>query len=116
MTYSVGVPLLLLLESTFIFTVRALLFHQRRNIGKAPFIVAFAALALLTLLAMGADIQAHLFGGLFFSVPRAVMYPPLMAAFLMIYITEGTLSAQRLIYGLLVLGGIAVYMAEMIYL
>ena len=116
MTYSIGVPLLLLLESTFIFTVMALLFHQRHNIGKAPFIMAFSALALLTLLAMGADIQAHLFGGLFFSVPRAVMFPPLMAGFLMIYITEGTLSAQRLIYGLLVLGGIAVYMAEMIYL
>jgi len=116
MTYSAGVPLLLLLESTFIFTVMALLFHQRHNIGKASFIVAFSAFALLTLLAMGADIQAHLFGGLFFSVPRAVMYPPLMAGFLMIYITEGTLSAQRLIYGLLVLGGIAVYMSEMIYL
>lgn len=116
MTYSVGVPLLLLLESTFIFTVLALLFHQRHNIGKAPFIVAFSSLVLITLLTMGADIQAHLFGGLFFSVPRAVMFPPLMAAFLMIYITEGTLSAQRLIYGLLILGGIAVYMAEMIYL
>ena len=116
MTYSVGVPLLLLLESTFIFTVLALLFHQRHNIGKAPFIVAFSSLTLITLLTMGADIQAHLFGGLFFSVPRAVMFPPLMAAFLMIYITEGTLSAQRLIYGLLILGGIAVYMAEMIYL
>ena len=66
MTYSIGVPLLLLLESTFIFTVMALLFHQRHNIGKAPFVTAFSALALLTLLAMGADIQAHLFGGLFF--------------------------------------------------
>ena len=116
MSYSVGVPLLLLLEGTFIFTVLALLFHQRRNIGKAPFAIAFSALCLLTALAMGADIQAHLFGGLFFSVPKAVMFPPVLAVYLMIYITEGTLSAQRLIYGLLVLGGILIYMAEMIYL
>ena len=52
MPYFVGVPLLLLLESTFIFTVLALLFHQRANIGKSPFTMAFSALLLLTFLAM----------------------------------------------------------------
>ena len=68
MPYFIGVPLLLLLESTFVFTVLALLFHQRTNIGKSPFTMAFSALLLLTFLTMGADIQAHLWSGLFFSV------------------------------------------------
>ena len=116
MSYSVGVPLLLLLESTFIFTVLALLFHQRSNIGKSPFTMAFSALLLLTFLIMGADIQAHLFGGMFFSVPRVVMFTPVMAIYLLTYIADGTLSAQRLIYGILAICVIMVYMAEMVYL
>ena len=116
MSYSVGVPLLLLLEGTFIFTVLALLIHQRSNIGKSPFTMAFSALLLLTFLIMGADIQAHLFSGMFFSVPQVVMFTPLMAIYLLTYIVDGTLSAQRLIYGILAVCVIMAYMAEMVYL
>ena len=116
MSYSTGVLLLLLLESTFIFTILALLFHQRNNIGKAPFVMAFSTLTLLTFLAMGADIQAHLWGGLFFSVPKVVMFAPILAVYLLFYIVEGTLAAQRLIYGLLATSVALLYMAEMIYL
>ena len=116
MSYATGVPLLLLLESTFIFTMLALLFHQRANIGKSPFVMAFSALTLLTFLAMGADIQAHLWGGLFFSVPKVVMFAPILAVYLLFYIVEGTLAAQRLIYGLLAIAVALIYMAEMIYL
>lgn len=116
MTYSVGVSLLLLLEGTFIFTVLALLFHQRNNIGKSPFIMAFSALNVFTLMIMGADIQAHLFSWMYFSIPKVVMFSPLLAIYLLVYISEGTLSAQRMIYGLLAICGIAVYISEMIYL
>lgn len=116
MPYFIGVPLLLLLESTFIFTVLALLFHQRANIGKTPFVMAFSALLLLTFLAMGADIQAHLWSGLFFSVPRVIMFTPVMAIFLLTYIVEGTLSAQRLIYGFLAVFLVLIYITEIIYL
>ncbi|MBQ9754911.1 MAG: hypothetical protein IJV93_09215 [Lentisphaeria bacterium] len=116
MPYFIGVPLLLLLESTFVFTVLALLFHQRTNIGKSPFTMAFSALLLLTFLTMGADIQAHLWSGLFFSVPKVIMFTPLMAIYLLTYIVDGTLSAQRLIYGILAVGVVLVYIAEMIYL
>ena len=72
MPYAIGGPLLLLLESTFIFTILALLFHQRSNIGKAPFVMSFSVLSLLAFLAMGADIQAHIGSGMFFSVPKVV--------------------------------------------
>ncbi len=116
MPYVFGVPLLLLLESTFIFTALALLFHQRTNIGKSPFTMAFSALLLLTFLTMGADIQAHLWGGLFFSVPKVIMFTPLMAIYLLTYIVDGTLSAQRLIYGILAVMLVVIYMSEMIYL
>lgn len=116
MPYFIGVPLLLLLESTFVFTVLALLFHQRNNIGKAPFTMTFSALLLLTFLTMGADIQAHLWSGLFFSVPKVIMFSPLMAIYLLTYIAGGTLSAQRLIYGILAVGLVLAYIAEMIYL
>ena len=116
MPYFIGVPLLLLLESTFVFTVLALLFHQRTNIGKTPFTMAFSALLLLTFLTMGADIQAHLWSGLFFSVPKVVMFTPLMAIYLLTYIVWGTLSAQRLIYGILAVGLALAYIAEMIFL
>ena len=116
MSYSIGVPLLLLLESTFIFTILALLFHQRSNIGKAPFVMAFSVLTLLAFLAMGADIQAHIGAGMFFSVPKVVMFTPVLAIYLLVYIADGTLAAQRLIYGLLAIGVILAYIAEMIYL
>ena len=116
MPYFLGVPLLLFLESTFIFTVLALLFHQRNNIGKSPFIMAFATLLLMTILAMGADIQAHLWGGLFFPVPKVVMFTPIMAVYLLTYIVDGTLPAQRLIYGILAVCLVVIYMAEIIYL
>ena len=116
MPYFVGVPLLLLLESTFIFTVLALLFHQRSNIGKSPFTMAFSALLLLTFLAMGADIQAHLWSGFFFSVPKVIMFTPVMAIYLLTYIVDGTLSAQRLIYGFLAVFLVLIYVTEMIYL
>lgn len=116
MVQSVGVTLLLLLESAFIFTVLALLFHQRKNIGKSPFIMAFSALNVFTFLILGADIQAHLFSNIYFSIPKVVMFSPLLTIYLLTYISEGTLSAQRLIYGLLAVCGIAVYISEMVYL
>ncbi|MBR2373592.1 MAG: hypothetical protein IKA87_05115, partial [Lentisphaeria bacterium] len=116
MPHSIGVVLLLFLESTFIFTVLALLFHQRKNIGKSPFIMVFSAFNVFTFLIMGADIQAHVYAGMYFSVPEVIMFSPLLAIYLLTYIEEGTLSAQRLIYGLLAICGISVYIAEMVYL
>lgn len=116
MSFTIGVPLLLLLESTFIFTILALLFHQRSNIGKSPFVMALSTLLLLTVLIMGADIQAHLWGDMFFSVAKVVMFTPLMAIYLLVYIVDGTLAAQRLLYGILAICAVIIYMAEMIYL
>lgn len=116
MPYSLGVPLLLLLESTFIFTILALLFHQRSNIGKAPFVMVFSVLTVLTFLTMGADIQAHLGNGMFFPVPKVVMFTPVLTAYLLVYIVDGTLAAQRLIYGLLAVSIVLIYIAEMVFL
>ena len=104
------------MESTFIFTVLGLLLHQRKNIGKTPFAMAFSALLILTFLAMGADIQAHIWSGLYFSVPKVVMFTPLMAIFLLTYIVDGTLFAQRLIYGIIGVFLVLIYITEMIYL
>ena len=44
------------------------------------------------------------------------MFTPVMAIYLLTYIVDGTLSAQRLIYGFLAVFLVLIYVTEMIYL
>ena len=105
--------LLTFLEMTFIFVGLGLLYSQRRTIGSAPFYMSLGLLLLFSHFISAADIRTVLFGAYEFEVGRIVVFLPVLAAYLMVYITEGTLAAQRIIIGAAVLFGLYLYLGEL---
>ncbi len=103
---------LTLLEMIFIFVSLALLHSQRRAIGKAPFYMAAGMLLLFAHLVVAADCRALLAGTFDFPIGRVVIFLPVLASLLMVYITEGTLATQRMIIGSVVLYGLFLYVGE----
>ena len=104
--------LLTFLELTFIFVGLALLYSQRRAIGKAPFFMSLGLLLLFSHFIGAADLRVTLIGTLDFQVGNTIIFLPILAALLMVYITEGTLAAQRTIIGIVVLYGLYLYIGE----
>ncbi len=104
--------LILLLESTFITVVFGILHSQRNKIGKAPFYLAVGGVFFFALLASAADARFRLGWGVEFQIGTTFLFMPCLAVILLIYATEGTLSAQRLIIGEFVLFGILFYLTE----
>ena len=105
--------LLTFLEMTFIFVGLGLLYSQRRAIGSAPFYMSLGLLFLFSHFVSAANISAVLFGAYNYEVGRAVVFLPILTAYLMVYITEGTLAAQRIIIGAAVLFGLYLYLGEL---
>ena len=105
--------LLTFLEMTFIFVGLGMLYSQRRAIGKAPFYMALGLLFLFSHFVSAAEIRTVLFGTIDFEVGRIVIFLPILTAYLMVYITEGTLAAQRIIIGAAVLFGLYLYLGEL---
>ena len=105
--------LLTFLEMTFIFVGLGLLYSQRRTIGSVPFYMSMGLLLLFSHFISAADIRAVLFGTYDFEVGRVVVFLPILTAYLMVYITEGTLAAQRIIIGAAVLFGLYLYLGEL---
>ena len=103
---------LVFLEMTFLFVGLALLYNQRNAIGQTPFHIALGVLLLFSHLVAAADIRATLAGTLDFAVGPVIIYLPILAAFLMVYITAGTLAAQRIILGVVALYGLYLYLGE----
>ena len=105
--------LLIFLEMTFVFVTLLLLFSQRKSIGKIPFYITLGMLLVLGEFLVGADLQ---FSGLetwAFPITPVVIFVPFMAAGLLIYITEGVLSFQRVIIGALVTMGVFFYLGDL---
>ena len=100
------------LEMTFLFVGLSLLYNQRSATGQAPFHMALGVLLLFAHLVAAADIRATLAGTLDFPIGPIVIFLPLMAAFLMVYIIDGTLAAQRIILGVVALYGLYLYLGE----
>lgn len=88
-----------LFELLFIFTVLAALCHQRERIGVAPFTMAFGAMMFFGTLMSAAEVYAKVPWGWSFNVAQVSVFLPLLAAFLMTFITLGVLKAQRLLLG-----------------
>lgn len=105
--------LLTFLEMTFIFVGLGMLYSQRRAIGKAPFYMALGLLFLFSHFVSAAEIRTVLSGTIDFEVGRIVIFLPILTAYLMVYITEGTLAAQRIIIGAAVLFGLYLYLGEL---
>ena len=104
--------MLAFLEMTFIFIALLLFFHQRRAIGRAPFYLAFGFLQFFAYFVAAADVCGSFAEGLTFSVGEVVCFLPLLAAFLLVYVTRGTLVAQHLIIGMTALFGLHLYVGE----
>ena len=104
--------LLAVLEMTFVFVGLGLLHSQRKVIGSASFYLSLGLLFLFAQLVCAADFRAVLVGTLDFQIGPTVLFLPYLAALLLVYITEGTLAAQRLIIGSLVLFGLYLYLGE----
>lgn len=105
--------LLAILEMVFIFVGLALLYSQRRSIGKAPFFISIGLVTLLSTLVSAADCRVVLAGTMDFSVGSVVLLFPVISIILMVYITEGTLETQHLIIGLVVFFGLFLYLGEL---
>ena len=104
--------LLLFLEATFIFIALTLLLQQRGAIGRVAFIMCFGVLQFFTYFIAAADLNGVIVEGISFSVAETVFFVPLLASFLMVYISSGTLSAQRMIIGIVSVFGLYFYIGE----
>ena len=104
--------LLSFLEMTFIAVALGLLHNQRKSFGLAPLYLALGMLFFFAQIVGGANIRVTIFNQLDFRLMTTVFSLPFMAAVLMIYITDGTVEAQRLIIGVLVLFGLFLYLGD----
>jgi len=104
--------LLTFLEMIFIFIILLVFFQQRRAIGRAAFYLAFGFLQFFAYFVIAADVQGYFALDMNFSVGELVFFLPLLAGFLMVYITRGTLVAQHLIIAMITLFGLYLYVCE----
>ncbi len=105
--------LLTFFECTFVFAALSLLYFKRNAIGKAPFYMSCGLLLLFAGFLGAADCRIRFPGSLDFELAGLLLVLPVLTAYLMVYITEGTLHAQRMIIGVIVLGGIFFYIGEL---
>ncbi len=91
------------LEITFI-TCGLLLLHGLRNqIGKTAFYVALGALFVFIQMVSTAELKVVVgYSGADFYIANSILFLPLLAAVMVVYITEGTIVTQRLIIGAVV--------------
>ena len=101
---------LITLEMTFIFVALAMMFHQRETIGKAPFYISFGFLLLFHNFLYASEISVDIWKGVDFPVATITCYLPLLTCYLLVYITNGVLAAQRLIIGSATAFGLFLYL------
>ncbi len=103
---------LALLEATFIMVGLLLLHSLRRQIGSAAFYLAIGLLLIFTQLVSVTGLKVVTgFPGADFYIASTILFLPYLAALLVIYATEGTVSAQRLIIGAIFALGFYVYIS-----
>ncbi len=99
------------LEMTFVFVSLALLHSQRKTIGSSVFYISIGLLFLFTQFVSAAAIKVSIgIYGLEFYLGHTVLFLPYLAALLLVYLTEGTLAAQRMIVGVIIAFGMFFYL------
>ncbi len=114
MLESLYAVLLTFLEMTFIFVGLALLHNQRKVIGSAAFYVAIGLLFVFTQFVSASELSVNVFSAnLNFSVGSTVLFLPYLGALMLVYATQGTLEAQRMITGAIAGFGLFIYLSTL---
>ena len=104
------------LEMTFIMVLLCLALHLRRTLGLTTFMILFGAMLILSQFIMAAQMEiiAMQIGDFAVKIPLGwVILRPCLTALLLVYITEGTLSTQRMIFGVIVAMGVFYYITKL---
>ncbi len=105
---------LALLEMTFVF-VGLLILHSLRRLvfGHAAFYIAIGILLIFTQLVSATELKVILgYPGADFYIAQSILFLPYLAIILVVYVSEGTLSTQRMIIGAMVALGFYVYLSQ----
>lgn len=100
------------LEVTFILISLMFLHRLRKVIGIAPFYLGLGATLVFGQLVAASGLRIiHEIPALSINIGPVIFIAPFMAMLLITYVVDGTLAAQRLIWGLLFLVGIIYYLS-----
>ncbi len=101
-------------EATFIFAGLGLLHSQRKSLTSVPFYMCTGMVFLLGQFVCISDLRLNVgIVGLDVNIGLNAVILPLLAIVLLVYITEGALTSQRFIIGLLAIFGICNYVSDM---
>ena len=104
---------LALLEMTFIFVGLMLLHALRRTIGGAAFYLSLGLLLVFTQLVDATELKVMIgYPGADFFIAPTVLFLPYLATLMVIYVTEGTLTTQRVILGSMATLGLYLYLSQ----
>ncbi|MHB9138759.1 MAG: ATP-binding protein [Victivallaceae bacterium] len=114
MLESLYATLLAFLEMTFVFVGLALLHNQRKVIGSAAFYVAVGLLFVFTQFVSASELSVNAFSAnINFSIGTTILFMPYLGALMLVYVTEGTLEAQRMIIGAMAGFGLFMYLSSL---
>ena len=100
------------LELTFVLVAIMLLHSLKQVIGNAAAYLAMGGILIFSQLIMAVGLTAtEGIPGLSMNIGSAILFAPFMAALLITYIVDGTLEAQRFIWGMMAVVGIFSYLA-----
>ncbi len=104
---------LALLEMTFVLVALLLLHGLRKLIGSAGFYISLGLLLVFTQLVNATELKVVLgYPGFDFYIAPTVLFLPYLTALMIVYITEGTLTTQRLIIGAMATLGFYLYLSH----
>jgi signal transduction histidine kinase len=102
------------LEMTFVLVSLLLLHALRKIIGIAAFYIAVGLLLVFTQVVSSAELKVVMGApGADFYIAPTVLFLPYLTALMIVYITEGTLAAQRLIVGAMAVFGFYIYIVHL---
>ncbi len=99
------------LETTFIIVVLLLIHGLRSQIGKVPFYICIGGLFIFMQIISATELKVMIGSQVAdFYISNSVLFMPLLAAVMLVYITEGTLAMQRLIIGIVISFAVYIYL------
>ncbi len=105
---------LTILEMTFILAGLLILHGLRRILGTAPFYIALGVLLIFSQIVGASGLSLALgYPGLDYPLSSSVLTLPFLAILVVVYVTDGTLMAQRIIIGMMASLGFYVYLMFM---